>query len=247
MDWVLPSIIIVCALGVFAGGVYIKNLIRRFSQTIFGTSSLLDGYKKQKRELSVTPKSISSMTAIYMPLILKDFPDFNLEEFKQKSENMLKSAFSAITAEKPSLITNASVDLKKQITLEIDHNISLNRKEAFNDVTIYKTEITSYKKQMGTCVITLQSAVGYMHYIMEDGKIIEGSQEFLEQTKYNIDIIYIQDISKITSRDITALGTSCPNCGAPISQLGNKVCEYCNMAVEEINVHVWSINRFNKL
>jgi len=247
MNWTALSVVAILTIIVLGGVVYIKSKIQRFSRSIFGTDSLIDGYEKQKRELSESPKSVSSMTRIYLPLILKDFPEFNLEEFKQKADNMLISALIAITNKNPSQIKNASKDLKEQVSLEIEQNKSLNRNEFFKEITIHQTEITNYKKQMGTCVITLQSAVGHIHYIMEDGKLIEGSEEYTEQTKCNIDLVYIQDISKINFAETTAVGTTCPNCGAPITNLGAKVCEYCNMAVEEINIRVWSINKYTNL
>ena len=35
----------------------------------------------------------------------------------------------------------------------------------------------------------------------------------------------------------------CPNCGAPVTVLGAKVCEYCGSAVREINRYAWSFDR----
>jgi len=62
------------------------------------------------------------------------------------------------------------------------------------------------------------------------------------QAKYNIDLIYIQDRNLVNNELDQALGLNCPNCGAPISSLGAKVCEYCGTPVIEINIHVWSFS-----
>lgn len=187
------------------------------------------------------------MTRVYLPQIQADFPSFNYEEFKNKAEIMLASAFSAISSGKATTLKSASDDLKDKIALTISENSRQGRKESYDNVKIYQTEITNYKKQSGTCVITLQSAVSYKHYIEENGITIEGSRTMVEQTKYNTELVYIQDLAKVGSDYSNAMGTNCPNCGAPITNLGNKTCEYCQMAVMEINAYVWSISSFNKI
>lgn len=247
LGWILPIVLVSLAISAFCGGLYIKRRIERFSRTLFGTNSLLEGFENQKRELAVTPKSVSSMTTVFLPIISRDFPDFNFEEFRQKSENMLISALMAITKRDVSYLTNASDDLKSRINLQIVQDKTIDRHETFSDVTIHRTEITNYKKQMGTCVITLQSAVGYTHYVTQNGALTSGSRDYPEQTIYNIDIVYVQDAGKLVSSEVTAVGTTCPNCGAPITNLGAKFCEYCQTAIEEINIHVWSINKFSKI
>ena len=43
-----------------------------------------------------------------------------------------------------------------------------------------------------------------------------------------------------------ALGITCPNCGAPITNLGAKFCEYCGAGVVELNVHAWSFENIEE-
>ncbi len=81
------------------------------------------------------------------------------------------------------------------------------------------------------CIITLESAVSHIHYILENGKLYMGDMELKQQEKYNIDLVYIQDASQLSSGYNTSYGTICPNCGAPITKLGDKHCDYCSMAV----------------
>ena len=96
-NWI-PVIVI---LAVLAGGGYyayrkIKRKVEDVSQALFGTDSLVEGWNKQADELAATPKSVSGMTRIFEPQIQRDFPDFNLVQFKNKAENMLVSALQAI-------------------------------------------------------------------------------------------------------------------------------------------------------
>ena len=54
-----------------------------------------------------------------------------------------------------------------------------------------------------------------------------GDENRLEQTKYNVEVMYIQD-EKIAKID-NAVGTTCPHCGAPVTNLGAMYCEYCGL------------------
>ncbi len=247
MNWT-PLVILGIIIGGGAIGVYtVKRKIQQFSRTVFGTDSIAQGLRNQQEDLANTPQSVASMTRVYLPQIQRDFPEFNYEEFKAKVENMLRSAFVAIASGNPDLLTDASDDLKKSVSLIIESNKSQNKDEFYDNITIHQTEITKYQKRSGTCIITLQSAVGYLHYAKQNGKVVSGSDNIKEQCKYNTDIVYIQDVNKLTSDAITSLGTNCPNCGAPITNLGSKFCEYCGTGVRVVNINVWTINKYQKI
>ncbi|MFT3983080.1 MAG: zinc ribbon domain-containing protein, partial [Lachnospiraceae bacterium] len=173
--------------------------------------------------------------------ITKDFPEFNWHEFKQKSENMLKSALLAITKENAALVTDASDDLRTQISLTISANREQHMKETYQTITIHQTEITDYRKTAGTCIITLQTAVGFLHYQKKNGILILGSDTALKQTRFNIELLYIQDADKVKGN---ALSLTCPSCGAPVHGVGQKICGYCGCAVTEISIRAWALNRY---
>ena len=40
---------------------------------------------------------------------------------------------------------------------------------------------------------------------------------------------------------------NCPNCGAPVTDLGERVCPYCGGAVEPVNVRVWELHRIEEV
>ena len=60
-----------------------------------------------------------------------------------------------------------------------------------------------------------------------------------------MELVYIQDLSKVGDY-ATALGATCPNCGAPITRLGSKFCEYCGTGVIPIDIRVWKLHRIEK-
>ena len=215
----------------------VREKLRRLSRMAFGTDSITEGLEQQAKELAVTPKSVSAMTRIFLPQIQRDFPDFHIEQFKDKVENALMLALQAISA------ADAGI-FERQIKDRIRENETEAVTEHYEQIQIHQTEIANYEKKQGTCVITFQSAVGYLHYCEKAGKVLSGSKELTEQTRYNVQLMYIQN-EKLAGMD-NAVGTTCPNCGAPITNLGAAYCEYCGSAVTLLNLKVWTLHSFDE-
>lgn len=88
------------------------------------------------------------------------------------------------------------------------------------------------------CIIKLQSAVEY--YYEDTGQSQPDNRK--TQTRYDMELVYIQDLTKV--KDLaTAVGVTCPNCGAPITRLGSKFCEYCGTGITPVDVRVWKLHR----
>ena len=239
-------IFLVILAALLGGGFYgyhvIRTKIESFSRAAFGTKSLVEGLEQQADLIAETPKSVSGMTRIFEPQIQKDFPDFNLVQFKNKAENMLISALQAISAGNVSLLRETSNELTEQVRNQIQANAAEGVTETYRQIHIHRTEITNYVKREGKCIITFQSAVEYFHYKEKEGRGTDGDKERKQQTKYNIEVMYIQN-EKLAKLD-NAVGTTCPNCGAPIVKLGALYCEYCGTAVTPINLKVWTLHRY---
>lgn len=245
MEWVIFLSVAVAAVVAVSLITTMIQKVRALSRAAFGTNSLRKGLELQRERLAVTPKSVSGMTKIYLPQIAEDFPAFHYDEFKQKAENMLRSAFTAVSRQDPALLTNASAELKKQVSLGIQEDRRNGLRRQYLDVRIHQTEISGYRKGGGCCTVTLQSAVGHRCFTEKDGALVSGSKEQAVQTKYNTELVYIQNAAGLESGSADrARGLTCPNCGAPVTGLGEKVCEYCGSSVEEINVYAWEINRY---
>lgn len=230
----------IVALGV-AGGLTIRNKLRNVSRQLFGTESIVDGLSKQADIAAETPKSVSGMTRLMEPQIMRDFPDFNWSEFKHKAENILTSALLAISSEQPERLVDASDDVKNQVSNIIADNQTAQIKEVYNNIKIHQTEISNYRKDKGNCIIVIQSAVEYYHYKVSGDHVTEGSKERKVQTKYNVELLYVQDGEE--KEFDNAFTTTCPQCGAPVRGLGNMICEYCGAHVVPINMKVWSLHK----
>lgn len=230
----------IVAVGV-AGGLVIRNKLRNVSRQLFGTESIVDGLNKQADIAAETPKSVSGMTRLMEPQIMRDFPDFNWSEFKHKAENMLTSALLAISSEQPEKLVDASEDVKNQVLNIIADNQAAQVREVYNNIKIHQTEISNYRKDKGNCIIVIQSAVEYYHYKVSGDHVTEGSKERKVQTKYNVELLYVQDGEE--KEFDNAFTTTCPQCGAPVRGLGNMICEYCGAHVVPINTKVWSLHK----
>lgn len=219
----------------------IKGKIRSFCRLAWGTDNLSQGVEKMRLDYAATPKSVSAMTGLYLPKIAADFPEFQYDEMKKRAENVLRYYLMAVEQGRAEILQDANRQLKDKLRAVIDMQEASGRQEHFQSVKIHRTEIASYQKRQGRCLITFQSAVQYVHGITEpDGGGSVTMDKLPTQTKYDIDLVYIQDESIVKDERDYGLGLNCPNCGAPIPSLGAKVCEYCGTPVIELNLYVWT-------
>lgn len=100
-------------------------------------------------------------------------------------------------------------------------------------VHIHQTALRDYRKKGGTCYAIIQSSVEFFR------------EEKKNQSRFNVTMAYVQDAEKIGFE--SAYSINCPNCGAAISTLGNKVCEYCGSIVKEITMRVWELEKIEEV
>lgn len=240
-------LILAIIITVYCGIRYLQRKTREVSRALFGTSDITQAAKQMKQEYSTTPKSVSAMTSLLLPKIVSDFPDFQYDEMKERANNVLTGYLQAVTARNPALMKDGNTELKQQLEDYIQMLSNQDLREHFDQIKIHRTEICQYRKTAGRCIITFQTALECYHYITDTSSIKEGSKEYKYQTKYNTDLIYIQDRNLVENELDNALGVNCPNCGAPLSSLGAKFCEYCGTPVIEINIHAWSFSNIEEI
>ena len=222
----------------------IRARVQSFSRQIFGTSSLLKGYNEQKKKISESPLSVRSMTSIYLPQIHRDFPEFDYELYKQKAQAVLRSYFTAVSSKNVlALAEECSGTLKNSVTGIIEDLERRNVTQHFDENVIHDVQIARYIKDGATVTVLFNAAVGQYSYLEdENGKIVLGSRDIKHQTIYDVALVYVQDARKMGVGVDSAIGLNCPNCGAPIRNLGQKFCEHCGSGVIEANTRVWSFD-----
>lgn len=246
---ILILVILILALiviGFICYGVYqVKKKIREFSRQAFGTDTLKEGFDQIEKEYEVTPKSVAAMTSVCLPRIKKDFPEFSYDEMKAKANNAITSYLLGLSTLNPSALKEGNSVLKTKLENEVEIWKSKDKHPHFDSIKIHRTEISNYAKRSGRCIVTFQSSVQYHKYVTDhEGHIVSGNKDALFQSKYEADLVYIQDARLVESAHLgnEALGVNCPNCGAPITNLGAKFCEFCGTGIVEINIHSWQFD-----
>ena len=243
---IIILVLILVIFGCIAYAVYrVKNAIRSFSRAAFGTDSLRKGLEQVEEEYVATPKSVSAMTSLYLPNIKREFPEFQYDEMKVRAENVLTSYLMSITAGDASRLTEGSRELKDQLEMYITQLKAQGEKERYESIKLHRTEISDYKKRNGRCTITFQTALQY-RYSRWDERNQMKEDIGMTQERFNVEVVYIQDRSIVEDERDLSLGINCPNCGAPVSGLGSKVCEYCGTPVVELNIYAWTFHKVSK-
>ena len=216
------SLIFVGCVGLF---LYLK--IQKFRRSELGqiAGELLRDIRSgeglvSEAKIAQTPKSVSAMDSIYLPNIMKDFPEFNWAEWKLRVQNAVMRYMQALDEDDASILADYPV-VRKKAEAEIAnlHSECKNRR-------VYRTAIRRYDKTKGLCTIHTETSASY------------DVGEKTHQTVYDVDLIYVQDADQL---DGTMLGYSCPHCGAPVTKLGDRTCAYCGSALEPVNIRVWQI------
>ena len=220
-------IVVVILLAVMIAVVKIRRRMRRFfnSAEVRLVRELVRSVQNGELQQEEPPKSLGGMTSIYLPQILRDFPEFNWEELRAEVERSVKELLEA-------------------------KNV-----RASGAVRIHKTVISRYQKYNGTASILCETAAEYWTATesQENGRAAvrnarqsekgqRGQNDTTQQTRKKqtvceAELVYVYD----SSLSGTAASLVCPNCGAPVEQLGVKQCRYCASILEVSGTKSWKI------
>lgn len=173
------------AMLIATGVLAFRKAIRRFSRRYLGTAN----FSGLLHEISVDeekPKSLSGMDIIYLPQILKDFPDFN----PTLVETYVKEQLRSTCAQK-------------------------------QDFRIHNIVIHSYERTQAEKTIVYQAALEYR----EAGR--------LQQKRFCLRYAYLLPQNGKTA------AANCPNCGAPLPEFSQRICEYCGSRLVNIMGNTW--------
>lgn len=242
---IIGLIIVLVLLLVLAGVIYlayrkISGTVKSYSRMLFGTEDVRKGVQMMEAEYAATPKSVSSATGLYLPSIMRDFPEFHLEEMKSRAQNVLTSYLRGIDAGNSHLLTEGTRELRDKLDMKISMLRNTEIQEHYEKIKVHRTEIHKYRKDKGRCSIVFQSAAEHIHYQEQGGAVVKGRKDRLEQAKYNVEVSYIQDVEQVENTSDMGLAMVCPNCGAPLPALGAKTCAYCDSPVLELNLKAWN-------
>ncbi len=218
-------IVIVLVIG-FGAYFKVKNSVKKFAPELSNVKNLKELAKRQETELRETPKSVSGMEAIERPRIERDFKDMSLDELKNRNADEVFAYFKALeTGDDSYFAKNESVnDQISKLSKETSKN-----KEQYKSLKIHRQSVSRYEKTNDVPRITFQMAV---EYIRKDG--------FKYQTRITTQWIYLPEAANFSGKG--NISFNCKNCGAPISNIQNKECEYCHSGVEIDYTKAWELS-----
>ncbi len=202
----------------------IRRLLDKFGFVGMNLKEVIEEARLEDQEL---PKSLSSMDSIYLEQIKKDFPDIHINELKREAEKIILDTFRGVE-------NKDSSNFKGKIKSFVDSMISdYKDKVYFDSMKIHNTVVSSYKKEGG--IATIYFATSFEYYLNYNGKSVK------TQDRAKTEFIYVYDTNEVDN-DLKVLGIHCPNCGSPITSLGQKGCSYCGQAILEFIGRVFTCN-----
>ncbi|MBR3523414.1 MAG: zinc ribbon domain-containing protein [Bacilli bacterium] len=241
LEIVLIIVLSIVALLIFiALAVYFKIKIMLKKAGFNG--NILNEIKKSSNELKNSEKSISGMTRLLEPSIIRDFKEFNKEELYTRTEKNLRTIFSALE--------NSSMDgfsdmplLYDIVKKEIEDYNNDHIQVEYNDIVFNNFAIKSYKKEQAEAIIEIAVSLRYTYKKYQDGRLVKSKDNY--QTRYIVKFIYIID-EELFTKSKKVYGITCPNCGAAIKTLGDKNCAYCGAVIKDINLKAWFMSSYNE-
>lgn len=220
-------IAVVILLAVMIAAVKIRRRMRRFfnSAEVRLVRELVRSAQNGELQQEEPPKSLGGMTSIYLPQILRDFPEFNWEELRAEVERSVKELLE-------------------------EKNV-----RSAGAVRIHKTVISRYQKYNGTASIRCETAAEYWTAVESQengrtaarnmrqsakgqrGQSAAAQQTRKKQTVCEAELVYVYD----SGLSGTAASLVCPNCGAPVEALGVKKCRYCGSVLEVSGARSWKV------
>lgn len=205
---------------------------------------LVSMIKEGENEGLTRKKSISGMSSLIVPRIVKDFPNFSESELYRKVETSLLAIFNSLENEVVLNKVELNV-IKTNLELTIQELKNSNISKHYKDIKFHNHAIKNYKKSDGVLMISIATSLEYFYKEVKDDKIVIEYNDFKKQTVYETKFIYVYDPEKYESTK-NLIGIHCPNCGSPVKNLSNKHCSYCGSGLEDINLKSWFISEYKE-
>lgn len=212
----------------------VKRKLGELSEVAFGTKDFIKGIKDQELDALSEAKTITGMEKLDLPRLGKDFKDLNINELKRESEKKIVKCLDSI--EKKEIKNIKEEVLKVWINTRIED--LKNDNVSYDQIKFHNTILNRYEKNDAIATIKIHTALEYNY-----SKNNKSPQKV--QTRFELEYIYIIDEDKISSHT-KGIGLNCPNCGAPIKNLGSKSCDYCGSGVVDIVKRTWVLNNIKE-
>jgi len=243
-----PLVLVITGSALLLSVIVIRSLIDRFRQSTLG--ALIAALRRVIRSGEIDrwidePRSVSGLDSILIPRIARDFPTLNIDEMKNVAKRLLRATLESLESGKIKDLVNASETYRSKLRQMISDREEREIETTYENVIVHRVVISDYKKSAGSCRISFQIPFRAAYKeINREGAVIAGTDEHDSQLRCTMTMVYVQDIDQLPSGEQTAVTTNCPNCGAPLTELGSSSCRYCGSPVEPIHIRVWQFDDF---
>lgn len=204
MQWYYIALIAIAGLAVLYVVGYAVRWIARLGSRAEG---LIDQIKAADEAARTTPRSLTSVESFMLPQVLKDFPEYNSAVIAERVKRDARLYYESAAA--------GEVLFDKGVSTLLKENMKFPKNVA-GGIEIHKVALTAYDKQARDRLITYQAAVKY-----------DGTDNDVYQVRLKLK--YIAAYTNDFQNNIIVI--KCPNCGAPVPAVGDKVCRYCGAAL----------------
>lgn len=205
MSWYVIAIIVIVALGVLATVIHIVRWINLLGNS---ASSLINQIKLAQVKEATVPKSLSAIEKFVMPQLLNDFPEFNIAAAIDRVKSDAALFYRSAIENKVLFSDNTTTALLENLILP---------KDVKGNIIIHKAALSAYNKLGHDRILTYQASAEYM-----DTSDTRNQKRLILKYIAASDDDFSQNIHTFT----------CPNCGAPVPTIGDKVCKYCGIALQ---------------
>ena len=224
-------------------------IVRLFNRAGFRGLNLFKIKKEIEDNQSNEPRQLGGMTSIYMPMILKDFKTFNIDEIYLLTEKSLRSIFKAIETKNMSMLSGKDFNMiNKKMKLQLEDLIDSDIIYKYDDINFHKHVIRNYENKGGVAKLVIATSLEYYFSKKKNGEELT-KKKVKEQVSYETTFVYIADETAY-GKDIDVYGLNCPNCGAVVRALNMKECSYChtglNIQVIEL-LKCWKLIDYKKI
>lgn len=200
--------------------VLIRKILREAGTSVSAISEMIQLAKDQPR--TVEPKTVFGATSIYLPQVVRDFPDFHNHE--------AISAVKALIYEYLAIRYEGQQDFKKsQVSTQIITMVDKQSGHTVNNEQVHQVAISKYEKTKEYATITYQASVGYLL----DNEPVE--------ERYAVEYTL-----KLRENDIEQKTLICPQCGGTYESTRQSVCPYCGAGIVRDTIMSWKFTSISQ-
>jgi hypothetical protein len=235
-------------IGIVAGVAIIVGVARAKLRRFIGDEQmdeLVEAAKNAntvKKQEYARQKTVTGITNLIEPEIIRDFKEFNKEVLFARAEKDLRKILTALENKSTAEIRKDRDLIYIQSTIEdkINDMRGSGLSVRYDDIKFHNHAIKSYNKSKGRATIAISSTLEY-YYDSSDKKFkSKDYKDIKRQTRYTTEYVYVYDESAF-DYNASTFSATCPNCGAGIEFFGAGNCKYCGTYIEPINLKNWFI------